>query len=59
MHEQIISCINEIEKESKKLLKKMNQKQSNKEISELRKHIIQKTKDLQMQEVHKKEVFVQ
>jgi vacuolar-type H+-ATPase subunit I/STV1 len=46
---------NEIEKESKKLLKKMNQKQSNKEISELRKHIIQKTKDFTQKEVIKRE----
>ena len=46
---------NEIEKESKKLLKKMNQKQNNKEISELRKHIIQKTKDFTQKEVIKRE----
>ena len=46
---------NEIERESKKLLKKMNQKQNNKEISELRKHIIQKTKDFTPKEVIKRE----
>ena len=46
---------NEIERESKKLLKKMNQKQNNKEISELRKHIIQKTKDFTLKEVVQRE----
>ena len=46
---------NEIEKESKKLLKKMNQKQNNKEISQLRKNIIQKTKDFTPKEVIKRE----
>ena len=46
---------NEIELESKKLLKKMNQKQNNKEISELRKYIIQKTKDFTKKEVIKRE----
>ena len=46
---------NEIEIESKKLLKKMNQKRSNKEISELRKNIIQKTKDFTQKEVIKRE----
>ena len=46
---------NEIERESKKLLKKMNQKQNNKEISELRKHIIQKTKDFTQKEVLQRE----
>ena len=45
----------EIEIESKKLLKKMNQKQSNKEISNLRKNIIQKTKDYTQKEVVKRE----
>ena len=46
---------NEIEKESKKLLKKMNKKEDNKEISELRKNIIQKTKDFTNKEVLKRE----
>ena len=46
---------NEIEYESKKLLKKMNQKQNNQEISELRKFIIQKTKDFTKKEVMKRE----
>ena len=46
---------NEIEIESKKLLKKMNQRRSNKEISELRKNIIQKTKDFTQKEVIKRE----
>ena len=46
---------NEIERESKKLLKKMNQKQNNKEISQLRKHIIQKTKDFTQKEVLQRE----
>lgn len=46
---------NEIELESKKLLKKMNRKQNNKEISELRKYIIQKTKDFTKKEVLKRE----
>ena len=46
---------NEIESESKKLLKKMNRRQNNKEISELRKYIIQKTKDFTKKEVIKRE----
>ena len=46
---------NEIESESKKLLKKMNRRQNNKEISELRKYIIQKTKDFTKKEVLKRE----
>ena len=46
---------NEIELVSKKLLKKMNQKESNKKITELRKYIIQKTKDFTKKEVVKRE----
>ena len=45
---------NDIEKESKKLLKKMNKKENNKEISELRKNIIQKTKDFTKKEIQKR-----
>ena len=45
----------EIEKESKKLLKKMNKVENNKEISELRKNIIQRTKDFSKKEVIKRE----
>lgn len=45
----------EIEKESKKLLKKMNKVKNNKEISELRKNIIQRTKDFTKKEVIKRE----
>ena len=46
---------NEIEKESKKLLKKMNKKENNKEITELRKNIIQKTKDFTRKEIIKRD----
>ena len=44
-----------IEKESKKLLKKMNKTQNNKEINDLRKNIIQKTKDFSKKEVLKRD----
>ena len=44
-----------IEKESKKLLKKMNKNQNNKEINNLRKNIIQKTKDFSKKEVLKRD----
>ena len=46
---------NEIEYESRKLLKKMNQKENNKEISQLRLFIIQKTRDFTKKEVMKRE----
>ena len=46
---------NDIEKESKKLLKKMNKKEDNKEILELRKNIIQKTKDFTKKEIKKRD----
>ena len=46
---------NEIEKESKKLLKKMNKNQNNKEISKLRKNIIQRTKGFTSKEVVKRD----
>ena len=46
---------NQIEKESKKLLKKMNKKGANKEIKELRKNIIQKTKDFTQKEIRKRD----
>ena len=45
----------EIEKESKKKKKKMNKVENNKEISELRKNIIQRTKDFSKKEVIKRE----
>ena len=45
----------EIEKESKKLLKKMNKKENNKEITELRKNIIQKTRDFTRKEILKRD----
>ena len=44
-----------IEKESKKLLKKMNKNQNNKEINDLRKNIIQKTRDFSKKEVLKRD----
>ena len=46
---------NDIEKEAKKLLKKMNKKEDNKEILELRKNILQKTKDFTEKEVLKRD----